>query len=294
MSPIARRARSAAALAVLTLGGTAAAAPFAAASVTSAAGKVPFNDPGIDGWLTFCNRSDKPVTSGSLYTTPFAWKIIASAKPPAGYGGPTGRATLYAFQPIQYVDPGDWSGGQLTAASGFTNPDHPVVQATNLDQPLIGFTGAYPAHWQGLVEIRMLFTAVDKAQLQIPYPAAILRVSGTKWTLVEGGGGSCSQGQGVSMETKALSKKELAKPRTAAPATKSQAAAAGKSAGSAGGSGSGQSAGGSNAGSAANLAAAGSSTGLNWATLAGAGVGAFALVWIGMTVIARLRRRAAS
>lgn len=292
MNRIVRRARAVVALAAVTLGGLAATAPLAAASVTSAASKLPFTDPGIDGWLTFCNRAGQPVTSGSLYTTPFAWKTIASAKPPAGYGTPNGRATLFAFQPIQYVDPGDWSGSQLTGDSAFSNTDHPVVQATNLDQPLIGFTAAYPAHWQGLVEIRMLYTAVDKPQLQTPYAAAILRVSGSDWTLVAGGGGSCGQGLGLSMETRALSKKELAKPETAAPASRSQAAAAAKSAGPAGGSAAGgQPSGGQRGNAAGSLAAADSSSGINGAALAGIGVGAFALVWVALTVIARLRRR---
>ena len=86
MTPFARRARAAATLVAITLAGLAAAAPFASASVTSAASKVPFTDPGIDGWLTFCNKSNQPVTSGSLYSVPFVWKAISSAKPPAGYG----------------------------------------------------------------------------------------------------------------------------------------------------------------------------------------------------------------
>ena len=301
MSPFARRVRAAVTLAALAVGGASAAVPLADASVTSAAGRVPFTDPNVDGWLTFCSRSDQPVTSGSLYTVPFVWKAISSAKPPAGYGGLTGRGTLYAYQPIQYVDAGDWSGSQLTAASAYSNASHPVAQATNGDVPLIGFTEAYPAHWQGLVEIRMLYTAVDKPQLQLPYAAAVVRISGSKWTLVEGGGGSCSQSRGLSMETVSLTKKKLAKPETAAPAKAPGAAGSsgGSTGGSSGGSAGGQStggsaSGGSTAGGAAKLAANDSSTGISGIAMAGIGLAAFALVWAGLTVFSRMRRRAAS
>lgn len=298
MTPFARRARAAATLVAVTLAGLAAAAPFASASASNAAGKVPFTDPGIDGWLTFCNKSDQPVSSGSLYSVPFVWKAISSAKPPAGYGTSGGRAALYAYQPIQYVDPGDWSGSQLSAASAYSNPAHPVAQATDADVPLVGFTQAYPAHWQGLVEIRMLYTAVNKAQLTTPYAAAVIRISGSKWSLVEGGGGSCSQSKGLSMETVALSKSKVAKPETAGLATKSPSAAAGSSAGTAGGSSGGQSTGGSTSGGSAaggaSKLAANDSAGISGFAMAGIGVGAFALVWIALTVITRLRRRAAS
>jgi len=299
MNRFASRAGAAATLAALALGAASASAPFAAASVTSSSFKVPFNDPNIDGWLTFCNRNDQPMTSGSLYTAPFAWKTIASTAPPAGYRGSTGRAALYAYQPIKYIDPGDWSGSLLTGASSFTNSDHPVVQATNADLPLIGFVQAYPPHWDGLIEMRMVFSAVNKSQDETPYSAAILEISGNKWTLVKGGGGSCSQGQGVSMETKALPKKDLAKRETVVPGDHGRSAVTAKPTGSGasgqsgGQSSGGQSSGGSNA-SGAKLASADSSTGINGGVLAGIGVGVLALVWAAIVVIGRRRRRVAS
>jgi hypothetical protein len=304
MSPYARRARAAVTVTAMALGGLLMAAPLASASVASTASvvstaaKVPFTDPGIHGWITFCSRNDKPVTSGSLDTVPFAWKSISSAQPPTGYAGASGRVALWAYQPIQYVDPGDWSGSLLTAASAFSNPAHPVVQATNADQPLVGFTQAYPEHWDGLLEIRMMYTDKDKEQLSSPYAAAVLRVTGNNWTLVEGGGGSCSQGQGLSMETVSLPKKELAKQETAGKAGQYKGTVAGGSAGNATGSGGhtsgGSASGGSAADGSAGLAGNDSSSGINGAALAGIGVGAFALVWVGLTVFSRLRRRSAS
>lgn len=159
-----------------------------------------FKDPYAVGTLTFCNKANQPVTHGSIYTQPFAWKTIASSQAPAGYRGHNARATLTVYQPIKYVDPGDWTGGQLTGASTFSNPLHPNVQATAVDSPLTGFVHAYPLHWNHLVEVRMIFTAVNQGAFTTAYPAAILRVTGNNWTLVKGGGTSCSAGHGVSDE----------------------------------------------------------------------------------------------
>jgi hypothetical protein len=292
MSRFARRARAAITLTAVALGALGAAAPLAAASSTSPEFKVPFTDSNVSGWLTFCNRNDQPVTSGSLDSVPFAWKTISSAPAPAGYRGENARATLYAYQPIQYVDPGDWSGNELTAASAFNNNNHPVVQATNADSPLVGFVQAYPAHWDGLEEIRMMWTAVNKAQIQTPYAAAVIRITGSTWTLVEGGGGSCSQGEGLSMETLRLPKKELDKKETAS-VDKSPATAGSTGKGTSG-SGPSSSSGQSATGATARLASADSAAGMSGGELAGIAVGALAVVWAGIGLIARRRRRAAN
>jgi hypothetical protein len=298
MSRFASRARAAVTLAALTLGALSAAAPFAAASTTSSGAKVPFTDPNIQGWLTFCNRKDQPVTSGSLYTVPFVWKAISSAAAPAGYRNLKARATLYAYQPIQYVDPGDWAGSQLTGDTIFNNPSHPVAQATNGDLPLIGFVQSYPLHWDNYAEIRMMWTAANKSQLQTPYAAAIVRVTGSTWTLVEGGGGSCSQGAGLSVELLAPGAiKKLAKPESAAPGgTPTPAGVAGTAPASSGGSAaSGQSQGQAGGATTGRLAADSSPAGgMGIGALAGIAVAALAVAWGAITLIGRRRRRAAS
>lgn len=286
MNRLARRARAVAASVALTLGAMSAAAPIALA----AGSPVPFKDTNIDGTLTFCTRGGQPVTSGSIDTVPFAWKAISSAPPPACYRGASARATLDAYQPLQYVDPGDWSGSQLTAASLFSNPDHPVAQATNVDQPLLGFTQAYPLHWDGLVEIRMLFTAVDKPQLQTPYAAAVLRVTGSTWTMVSGGGSSCSQGRGESVETLLLPKKDLAKKETIAPAAKSSTTANASGSPSRGGSSANSAASGN--GNSAKLAA-NSSASTGTITKAAIGLVTVAFVAVVIGAIAWRRRRSA-
>jgi hypothetical protein len=289
MKRLARRARGAVTIAVVSLGALSASVPFAGASTASPSSTVPFKDPNIQGWLTFCNRDGQRITSGNLYTVPFVWKAISSAPAPAGYRTSKGRATLYAYQPIQYVDPGSWAGGQLTYDSAFSNPNHPVAQATNADLPLIGFTQAFPLHWDGLAEIRMMWTGVNMAQITTPYAAAIIRVTGDTWTLVQGGNASCNEGKGISMETIALSKKKLAKPESATPGGKttphgksspSSAGAAGQSGGS-----------GPDGRLAADSSPAG---GLGAGALAGIVVAALAAVWGGIILISRLRRRTAS
>jgi len=292
MNRFARRVRATITIAALALGALSATAPFAGASVTSSGSKLPFSDPNIQGWLTFCNRNNQPVTSGSLETVPFVWKAISSAPPPPGYRTSKGRAALYGFQPIQYVDALDWAGYELTGASSFSNPHHPVAQATNADAPLVSFTSAFPPHWDHLAEIRMMWTATDEAQLQNPYAAAIVRITGNTWTLVKGGGGSCSQGTGVSEETKALSKSELAKPETASTGSKSSTVPDGSPSKPAGGSAASRpSSGGSSAAGAAKLASADSSTGLSGGELAGIAIGALAVVWAAIGAIAFWRRR---
>ncbi len=220
MSRLAGRARCAAPLAALTLAALSVAVPSAAASSSA----LPFHDANARGTLTFCNRANQPMTSGSLDTVPFAWKTISSAAAPTRYRGSDARATLAAYQPLQFVDPGDWSGSQLTGSSSFTSSAHPVAQATNGDPPLLNFVQAYPPHWRGLVEVRMLFSGVDLPQHISPYPAAVLSVKGNTWTLLSGGGGSCSEGSGVSDESVLLPKKKIDKQEKVVPAGETSSA----------------------------------------------------------------------
>ena len=294
MNRFARRVRATVTLTALALGALSATAPFAAASVTSSASKVPFTDPNIHGWLTLCNRNDQAVTSGSLLTTPFVWKAISSGPPPQHYGTSKGRATLYAYQPLKYVDPGDWTGYQLTGSSSFSNPRHPVAQATNPDQPLIGFTQMYPLHWDGLAEIRMMWSGVNESQLQFPYAAAIVRVTGTTWTLVKGGSASCRQGTGVSDETKALAKSKLSKPETATLGRKSSSKSSGSAKSAGGSAASAPSSGASGGVGSAKLAGADSSTGstgMSAEAITGIALGAVALIAAAIGGVAWWRRR---
>ena len=174
------------------------------------ADSVPFQDPHQDGALTFCNRSEQPVSSGKLSDIPFVWTAVSSAPAPAGYT----RADLLVFQPIQHVDPSGWEGYQMTVAATFSNSKHPMTQATYADNPLASPNAAYPPYWDGLYEVRMYFTAPYQSEEKSSYPAAVIRVQGDGWTLLRGGGGSCTVGTAVSRELSLLPPSRTETPST--------------------------------------------------------------------------------
>jgi hypothetical protein len=171
---------------------------------SASADTVPFTDPNASGSIGFCDKSGNEVRSGTLTAAPFAWIAVSSAAAPSGYGPPHGKATLYAFQPIQYVDPGNWSGKAMSAGSAFTNNAHPMTAGTILDPSLSDFAVSYPPHWNGLVQLRMYFGAPRQPQSSASYPTAVLRISGKTWTLISGGNVPCNAGTATSEESVAL------------------------------------------------------------------------------------------
>ena len=187
--------------------------PFAAAAAMAAAvsispssvasaGTLPFNDPNVDGLIGFCGHTGQPVRSGTLADAPFVWSALSSSAAPDGYQH--GKATLYAYQPRQDVDPGQWSGMQLTGSTTFTSAAHPVAQATASDSPLLYFAQAYPPRWDGLVEVRMYFSGMNLPVYSQRYPAAVIQIQGDRWSVVSGGTVACDAGRGVSDETQIL------------------------------------------------------------------------------------------
>jgi hypothetical protein len=182
-------------------------APIAASASSSPA---PFTDQYSDGLITLCDHNNRPVTSGSLQTVPFAWKAISSGTAPSGYK----EAFLSVFQPLQHVDPADWSGYQLTGDSVFSNASHPVAQATYHDPPLEWPDHNYPPYWNGLYELRMFYSGVNLATQNQAYPTAIISVHGSNWSMVEGGGTSCNAGTAVSLETLRLPASETETPQS--------------------------------------------------------------------------------
>lgn len=176
----------------------------------SASSSIPFKDPYASGTLTLCGRDNRPVTSGSILTAPFVWSAISSTPAPAGYS----RAYLLVYQPIQYEDPSNWTGAQLTEDSIFSNRSHPVTQATNADVPLLYSDRSMPPRWNGLYELRMYFTAPNEPVSSTPYPAAVIQVSGETWKLLTPATTPCNSGSAVSAETFVLPKAELAAPQS--------------------------------------------------------------------------------
>jgi hypothetical protein len=185
--------------------------PSLSAAPASAA-TVPFSDPNAKGYIGLCDRNGHPVTSGSLDDIPFVWTAVSSTPAPTGYEH--GKATLYAYQPRQHVAPSQWEGRMLTASSSFTNPAHPMAQATNGDSPLLWFVQAFPPQWNGLVQLRMFYSAANSSVDLSPYPATVLQVSGNRWSEISGGGVPCNVGKAVSAETVDLPASELVSPQT--------------------------------------------------------------------------------
>jgi hypothetical protein len=185
-------ARTAGAAAVLALAG------ISAIVVPASASSLPFNDPSVNGYIAFCDAHGNTLTSGSVGTAPFAWTAQSSTPAPSGFA--QGKVTLYAFQPRPGVPPGDWNGEQLTGSSTFSNPAHPMSQATPRDRALQDVVGAFPPMVDGLYQIRMYFTAVNSPTHTSPYPASVIQVNGSTWKVVLGGTLPCNTGKATSDE----------------------------------------------------------------------------------------------
>jgi hypothetical protein len=177
----------------------------------ASASSVPFHDQYSNGLITLCGQNGQRVTSGDTRDEPFAWDAVASSPAPARYQ--KGLAYLYAYQPLLYLDPGDWSGEQLTDGSWYSNGQHPIAAATNRDIPMVWFVQAFPAHWNGYVELRMLLSVPGEPPITSPYPTAIIQVKGYHWTLIQGGTTPCDSGTARTLESQISPNANLSTPR---------------------------------------------------------------------------------
>lgn len=190
---------------VIVLIAVLAAALTAATACSSASGStVPFRDSLAAGGLGLCDRAGKALTHGSTATAPFVYRAVSNLAAPAQYAVAGRTATLFAFQPREGVDPGYWSGGELSSASQYTNPAHPMVQLTQGDLPLSNFLSIYPARWDGIVQLRIYLGAPNQPPQTRPYAATDLRIDGTTWTVVHSVDVHCDAGQARSLETALL------------------------------------------------------------------------------------------
>lgn len=190
-----RRIRAAAVLAVL----------IASASLvgtgSASADQLPFTDDMAQGYIGFCDAGGHQVRSGQIGVAPFAALAVSSVQVPPGYEAPKGLAVLNVYLPRAGVEPGNWTGKQMTAASSFTNSAHPMVQGTGHDPALIDFTSVFVPKVDGLIQFRMYFTAPDRPEHSRPYPATVVRVTGSTWTQVTGGDVDCHAGSASSSES---------------------------------------------------------------------------------------------
>lgn len=167
---------------------------------TAHADTVPYSDSNAVGTIGLCDKTGALVMRGNIHDHPFVVTTVSSEAAPPPYNGKGGKATLLAYQPREGVVPGRWSGDTLTGASEYTNKAHPMAAATFRDFSLADFLDAFPARWDGMIQLRMYLGAPDTPVLNLPYPTTDIKVSGDTWTVVRGGTGDCSVGKAVSNE----------------------------------------------------------------------------------------------
>lgn len=158
--------------------------------VASSDDEAPYTDPAATGTLTFCNADGREVTEGSTKDAPFADLAVGSTAV-GEQGTSVATATLFAYQPREGVSPEEFSGGLLTKATDIADPTHPFARISDRSTTLSDFTLAYPAKWDGYVQLRLIVN-VPGAPARTDYDAADVRIDGTTWRLVNGGGGDCS------------------------------------------------------------------------------------------------------
>jgi hypothetical protein len=254
---------------------------------------VPFQDPDAVGVIGFCNQAGQPVTQGNIATTPFVWRAVSSQAAEAPYNGPGHSAILYAYQPRQGVDPGQWSGEELTAAATYSDPAHPMAAATDRDESLQDFVQDFPPTWDGLVQVRMYLGASNQTIDSLSYPATVLQVTGSTWHVVSGGSVSCQSGKAVSIETILLPKSKST-PKSHASGTPTAHSSAGTGAsstptGTRSPAAGGVAGGGSGTHLTANSSAA--SSGSNTSTVVGVLITALVLLSASGFVVSRRRQR---
>lgn len=167
------------------------------------ASNAPFVDPSAVGYIGFCDLAGNNVTSGSVTSTPFAWKAVASVPPPKAYRGTGQNAALTVFQARQATPPSLWSGDQLTGATYYK--DLPTALATYKDLSLETILKEFPPLWHGLYEIRMPVAREGTGTYTTTYAATTIQVTGSTWHVVQGGVVNCKAAKAISEET-AISK----------------------------------------------------------------------------------------
>ena len=176
--------------------------PVGIAGATSA---VPYTDPNVVGSIGLCNQAGQQITSGSINTVPFAWRAVSTQPAQAPYDNAYRTAILMAYQPIQELAPGEWSGEQMTASSRYSNPANPMAAATAGDDSLADFISDFPMKWDNLIQLRMYLGTANAPQYSLHYPALDIQVTGDTWQAVDGGPVNCAAGTAESIESIVLS-----------------------------------------------------------------------------------------
>ena len=154
---------------------------------------VPYEDARSSGLLTLCSADGEPVTEGRVDDRPLAAFALGETGLPAEYDSEGTVATLFAYQPREGIEAGEFSGVPLTAAGLVSDPVEPAVEITEDVWSVSDFTTAFPATLDGYVQLRLVLGTPGAGTLtENPYDTADLRVDGDSWELVRGGDASCA------------------------------------------------------------------------------------------------------
>lgn len=197
---------------------------IALAPLAHADGAVPFTDPNAQGSVGLCDKDGRPLLSGNIKDVPFAFKAVSTQAAPKAYQVKGRTATLMAFSALQGLAPGDWTSYTMIQSTFYTDPRSPVAVADYNQPPLIYQTTGAPPLWDGLIQLRLIYGAPDNPPLDHPYPAAVIRVSGSTWTLVQGDKNPpCASATGRNLNSVVADPSRL---RTAPPTTAANASPA--------------------------------------------------------------------
>lgn len=153
---------------------------------------VPYADSRSAGKLTLCTAGER-VTGGKLADRPFAEYVLGETPLGQQYDPQGAVAALYAYQPRDGIDPSEFSGNVLTQAAVLLDATEPAARLSSDSWSLEDFTTAFPATWDGYVQLRLyLGTPAAGSLTTEPYDTADIAVSGDEWKLVGGGTQSCS------------------------------------------------------------------------------------------------------
>jgi hypothetical protein len=212
-------------VAALGLAGSLALTGGASASVAP-----PYTDANVVGSIGLCNQAGQQITSGSVTTTPFAWRAVSTQPAQAPYNNAGRTATLVAYQPQEGLPPGDWSGAQLTSSSRYSNTANPIAAATDGDQSLQDIIEQYKPEWDGFLQLRMYLGTANEQAYTLHYPALNIQVTGGTWQAVGGVPVNCASGTSVSIESILLP--SSTPPAAVSPTTTSSTAATASARGS--------------------------------------------------------------
>lgn len=212
------------ALAAALLGSWGASAGAASSSTTP-----PFVDAASQGYLGLCNAAGQQITSGSIYTVPFAWRAVSSVAAVPPYNNRWRTAILMAYQPQEGLFAEEWSGQALTDSARYSNPSHPMAAATYADDSLEDFLESYAAVWDGWIQLRMYLGTQDAEAYSSRYPTLDIHVVGDTWHAVGGGTVDCHSGTSESIETILLPPSRLRPPATSSTTSTTSVASTGRS-----------------------------------------------------------------